>query len=57
MKNRIMRRRIERGIVKSYWIILTLVIVGLIGFGIFKCTHKPSVSPEIELCEILYPVD
>jgi hypothetical protein len=57
MKRRLIRRRIERGIMKSHWIILTLAIVGLIGFGLFKCNHKSTISPEAELCEILYQVD
>ncbi|MCE5340435.1 MAG: hypothetical protein LLF92_04830 [Planctomycetaceae bacterium] len=58
MKRRFtIRKRIERGIMKSHWIILALVVVGAIGFGLFKCNHKSTVSPEAELCEILYQVD
>jgi hypothetical protein len=57
MKRRLIRRRIKRGIMKSHWIILTLIIVGVIGFGIFKYNHKSTISPEAELCEILYQID
>jgi len=56
MKSKLIRRRIEREIMKSHWIVLTLVIIGAIGFGLFKYEHhKSAVLPEAELCEILYP--
>jgi|GEM_PF-2597705 len=57
MKRRLIRRRIERGIMKSHWIVLALIVVGAIGFGIFKYNHKSVISPEAELCEILYQID
>ncbi len=58
MKSNLMRKRIERGIVKSHWLIFALVILGVIGFGIFKYEHHKSAAlPEVELCEILYQMD
>jgi hypothetical protein len=59
MKNRLaISKQIRKGIVKNHWVILSLVLVGVIAFGVFKHQHaKSSLTPEIEICEILYHVE
>jgi hypothetical protein len=51
----ILRRKIRKGVARSYWMILCLVIVSGFAVGVFKHEHKAiSPSPEVDICEILY---
>jgi len=48
---------IRNGITKNHWVIFSFVIVAALAFGVFKCNHKPSVSPEADICEVLYQIE
>jgi hypothetical protein len=58
MNNRLaISKQIRKGILKNHWVILSLVLVGVIAFGVFKHQHAKSSLPEIEMCEILYHIE